>query len=223
MFVTDLDDTLYREVDYVYSGYKAIGALLEQAGVMPESEVVEFLKTSESTARGFDDLAARIWLKCPGGRFTAKWMVDVYRTHKPVICPLPGVISTLEKLKSSGVRIGIITDGRSVTQRQKIMALGLDRFVDSQNLIISDEIGADKTTATPFETLASRNPEESRFLYIGDNPAKDFHWPNRMGWTTVELRDCLKTNIHSQDIAVAEEFRPQHIVAAFGDVLQYYH
>ncbi len=37
MFVTDLDDTLYREVDYVYSGYKAIGKILEENGIMPQT------------------------------------------------------------------------------------------------------------------------------------------------------------------------------------------
>ena len=37
MFVTDLDDTLYREVDYVYSGYKAIGKILEEDGIMPQT------------------------------------------------------------------------------------------------------------------------------------------------------------------------------------------
>ena len=139
----------------------------------------------------------------------------------PSIAPLPDVIPTLERLKAVGITIGIITDGRSVTQRSKIKALGLGEFVAPQNIIISEEVGADKTTSAPFETLASRNIGEEKFLYIGDNPAKDFHWPNMMGWTTVELRDCQKTNIHSQDIAVADEFRPQHIIDSFGMILKY--
>lgn len=221
MLVTDLDDTLYREVDYVFSGYKAIGEILAEEGLMSKSEVVEFLTTSETTARGFDDLAACLRLAYPDCRYTAKWMVDVYRTHFPEIKPMPGVIHALEKLKSSGISIGIITDGRSAMQRRKIAALGIDRFVEPGNLIISEEIGADKTSSTPFEILASRNQHEERFLYIGDNPAKDFHWPNRMGWTTIELRDRLHTNIHSQDIAVPEEFMPQHKIDTFEEVLKY--
>ena len=221
MFVTDLDDTLYREVDYVYSGYKAIGKILEEDGIMPQTDVVDFLQSSENTARGFDDLAARLWLAHPGCRFTADWMVEVYRYHMPSIAPLPDVIPTLERLKAVGITIGIITDGRSVTQRSKIKALGLGEFVAPQNIIISEEVGADKTTSAPFETLASRNIGEEKFLYIGDNPAKDFHWPNMMGWTTVELRDCQKTNIHTQDIAVDDEFRPKHIIDSFGMILKY--
>ena len=220
MFVSDLDDTIYREIDYVYSGYKAIGKILDDEGIMKCDDVVDFLKSSQNTSRAFDDLAAQLWLTHPGCRFDVEWMLDVYRYHAPSdLKPLPGVIETFEKLKKAGEKIGIITDGRSVTQRAKFNALGLGEFVSPQNLIISEEIGADKNTSLPFEIIVSRNPDESCFVYIGDNPAKDFRWPNRLGWTTVELKDGLKTNIHSQDIDVPDDYQARYIVDRYDEVI----
>lgn len=220
MFVTDLDDTVYREIDYVYSGYRAIGKILDDEGIMKCDDVVDFLKSSQNTSRVFDDLAARIWLSHPGCRFNVKWMLDVYRYHTPSdLILLPGVVETFEKLKTYGEKIGIITDGRSATQRAKFNALGLEEFVAPQNLIISEETGFDKNNPEPFEIIASRNPEERRFVYIGDNPAKDFRWSNRLGWTTVELKDGFKTNIHSQDIDVPDDYRARYVIDRYDEVI----
>lgn len=43
MFVSDLDDTLFDEIDYVRSGYRAIGRELEHYSIMPCAEAVLFL------------------------------------------------------------------------------------------------------------------------------------------------------------------------------------
>lgn len=219
MFATDLDDTLFDEIDYVRSGYRAIGKELELHGIMSSCEVVNMLETAVDTAHGFDNLAARIWLDYPGTSFNVEWMVEVYRTHTPDIELRSGVYDTLRSIYDAGHKIGLITDGRSGTQRAKIKALGLDRFILPENIIISSEIGADKTTRKPFDILMSRNPEEKKFLYIGDNPAKDFHWPNVLGWYTVEVSDRNGTNIHPQDIDVPEEYRAKNIVLNYADVL----
>ena len=124
----------------------------------------------------------------------------------------------LERIKGRGIEIGIITDGRSNTQRSKIDALGLTDFVKPENIIISSEIGADKNTKTPFTTLAARNPQEKRYLYLGDNPAKDFRWPNALGWTTVELLDPDFIHVHPQEIDVPEEYRSAYIVNAISEL-----
>ncbi len=219
MFVADLDDTLFDEIDYVRSGYRAIGRELEHYSIMPCAEAVLFLEASSTTAEGFDDLSAKIWVDHPGCRFNAQWMVDTYRYHIPDISLRPGALDLLEGLKRRGVPIGIITDGRSATQRAKIKALGLDRFVADGNIIISGETGADKTTSLPFETLANRNPGCSRFLYLGDNPAKDFRWPNAMGWDTVEIIDSEGIHIHPQNIEVPPGYRAHHTISRLPEAL----
>ena len=217
MFVSDLDDTLFDEIDYVRSGYRAIGRELEHYSIMPCAEAVLFLEASSTTAEGFDDLSAKIWVDHLGSRFNAQWMVDTYRYHIPDISLRPGALDLLEGLKRRGVPIGIITDGRSATQRAKIKALGLDRFIHADNIVVSSEIGADKTSELPFITVAERNPNEREFMYVGDNPAKDFRWPNAMGWDTVMLLDKGQ-NIHSQRINVSPDYRAHHTISSITEI-----
>lgn len=220
MIVFDLDDTLFPEIDYVHSGYRAIGRELERHGIMKCNEVVEFLMASDNTARGFDDLAARIWLSHPGSHFDARWMVETYRYHIPDIHLDNEVERTLRKLCDNGIKLGIITDGRSATQRAKIRALGLERFVATDNIVVSSEIGADKTSELPFLTIAGRNPDERRFIYVGDNPSKDFRWPNAMGWDTVMLLD-KGHNIHSQRINVPRNYCAQKEISSLKELMNY--
>lgn len=218
MFVTDLDDTLYNEIDYVRSGYRAIGRELERAGMMACDDAVKVIADAANTATGFDNLSALLWEKHPGNSYDVKWMVDTYRFHYPDIKLRADALEMLEQLKMQGVTIGLITDGRAATQRAKIKALGIERFIDEKNIIISGETGYDKTFREPFDLIASRNPGETMFLYLGDNPAKDFRWPNAMGWETVEILDGAGIHIHSQRIDVPPEYRARHTIAHLTDV-----
>ena len=219
MVVTDLDDTLYKESDYVKSGIRTMAAQLERFGVMPSATAIRIIQTAESTAKGFDILADEIKRLHGAPTFTVRWMVDTYRFHRPDIRLSSDVRRTLTELCRRGVSVGLITDGRSATQRAKISALGLNEFVDPENIIISGETGFDKTSEVPFREMARRNPGEKAFLYIGDNPVKDFRWPNAMGWTTVMLCDRDGANIHSQKISVPPEFKARYEIDRFSELL----
>jgi putative hydrolase of the HAD superfamily len=99
----------------------------------------------------------------------------------------------MESIKEQGGKIGIITDGRSLTQRNKIEALGIGKYIDG--LVISEDIGSEKPDPRNFEALSEQIPA-STYFYIADNIRKDFHTPNLMGWTTIGLIDN-GLNIHS--------------------------
>jgi putative hydrolase of the HAD superfamily len=42
-----------------------------------------------------------------------------------------------------------------------------------------------------------RDMPAERYVYVGDNPAKDFIAPNQLGWITIGLRGNSR-NIHTQ-------------------------
>lgn len=221
MFVTDLDDTLYKEMDYVGSAFRAISTRLESEGVMPYAVAMERLTSAPNHYVGFERLYDGLGIDpATAARFDVEMMKEVYRSHMPDIHLSEGVEATLRSLRNAGVEVGIITDGRPVTQRNKIAALGLGRFVDDENIIISGEIHADKHTPLPFRLMMERNPSVSRFIYIGDNPLKDFHWPNRLGWTTVMLRDPEGRNVHdhSRDL-LAEGYSARYSIDSFSEVI----
>lgn len=187
MILFDLDDTLYPEIDYVHSAYRAIAA---RWGV----ELLPLMLAAPTTAEAFDLVTAT------RPEVSIADVITLYRNHRPSIRLPWQSLYTLAMLRNTGERIGIITDGRSLTQRNKIEALGLDRFVSPEHIIISEEIGGDKTTSLPFETIASMVTDE-KLTYVGDNPAKDFACPASMGWHTVCLLNAGR-NIHPQNLSM---------------------
>ena len=136
----------------------------------------------------------------------------VNREHKPNISLSETVLSELNLLKSSECIIGLITDGRSVQQRNKVEALGLNRWIIDDDILISEEFGSEKPNPANYEYFMKRYPECDEFIYVGDNLKKDFIAPNALGWRTVCLKDGGR-NIHKQDFtSVSTKAMPKIII-----------
>lgn len=184
--VFDLDDTLYKECDYQSSGFSEVCGKLESAfGVSLKDKMTE-LRLNKSTDL-FGDLC--VFLGLPSA--VKESLVWLYRLHEPQIELSPSVRSLLQRI-SQTCRLVILTDGRSITQRLKLKALGL---LDLP-AYISEDYGSEKPDPRRFEQIMDDFPASSYF-YIGDNLKKDFLAPNSLGWVTICLRDDGR-NFHSQ-------------------------
>ena len=207
----DLDDTLYKEIDYLKSAYREIAlhaahgnrSLADKAfGVM--------LQAYEDGDNAFLRLNELLGTETPISEYLA-----MYRTHRPDILLEEDVVATLDALKTAGCTIALITDGRSVQQRNKIVALGLNRWIADEDIVISEETGSEKPSEANYRRLMELHPDAGRFVYIGDNPKKDFIAPNRLGWTTVCLLDNGE-NIHPQRFGdIPQEAQPQYKAATW--------
>lgn len=209
MVVFDLDDTLYKEHNYVLSGYHAVSRQIALiTGREPHKVLAEMLSSPDvmSAASRISGMPVEMW-------------VELYRNHFPSISLDPAALHLLNELKQRGVPMAMITDGRAVGQRNKYLALGLDRFISPDRLLISAETGAEKTSPKPFEMIMKENPEENSWTYIGDNPTKDFLHPNSLGWTTIMLRDNLNENIHTQALPPDKAYHPAHTVMTLPQAL----
>lgn len=212
----DLDDTLYKERDFVASGYRAVAhTVAAENSIFDYDEMLHLMDNAPVNA--FDSLEEYIATRSRHHGITCKIgipeMVSIYRNHFPDIAAEES-IAVLKELKSSGYRLAIITDGRKITQSNKIKALGLDEIVAPANISISEAIGGEKSTSLPFERMMRLNPDIDSFVYVGDNPIKDFQWPNRLGWTTIQLLDN-GLNIHSQSIPLpTTDYAPQQSIPA---------
>ena len=196
--IFDLDDTLYKEIEFLKSGFKSI---VEQLPFDNKDEVYNrMLQKYQAVENAFD------YINQLYPRLTISSMLQLYRGHTPDIQLNESTIDCLEFLKGKGIFLGLITDGRSETQRNKIGALGLDKFLPECGIVISEEIGSEKPSEKNYNCIANIHPG-CRLFYVGDNPMKDFVTPNKLGWTTIGLRDN-GDNIHSQ-ICEFEEFEPQ--------------
>lgn len=203
----DLDDTLYKEIDYLKSAYKEIA---ESVG-HPEA-ADQMLDWYQAGKNAFKKLIETYNLTVDIAD-----LLKIYREHYPDIHLDEGVKEYLDSLKEYGAKLGLISDGRSLTQRNKIKALGLEGFFDIE--IISEEFGSEKPCLKNFQTVMEMFPERKVFVYVGDNTAKDFIAPNKLGWRTVCLAQDGR-NIHKQDMSLSKEYMPQRVITNLEETIR---
>jgi len=202
-FIFDLDDTLYREMDFVRSGFRVVGEFL--AGVSGRDpqwlcdRAIGILER-DGRSRVFDTLLDVLDMQ---SELNVRTLLYLYRSHTPRIVLDASVPPCFAALREGGHRLGIITDGKASVQARKVEALGLRDKVDA--IIYTDELGGEysKPSTVPFE-LALRLLEvpASRGVYVGDNPAKDFLGPNRLGMTTVRIDKYRKATPQPEPIGM---------------------
>lgn len=210
--VFDLDDTLYSERDYFLSGLRAVSKKLSSLFGQDVDAIVDvLLESRESDFWG----AICKYLNLPES--VKESLLWEYRLHTPKISLAPEIAEFVCKVRNEAAGVAIITDGRAVTQRLKLHALGLG----SIPVYISEEYGAAKPDPTRFEVIEKGNVGQ-QFVYIGDNPKKDFLAPNRMGWKTFGLIGN-DGNIHDQNVEMlAEEYHPDCWFKSFSELEDFF-
>lgn len=214
--VFDLDDTLYPERQFVWSGFEAVANWLRQQMDCPDDPARRMRELFESGCRRrvFDELLAE-W-RCPHAEDWVRQMIACYRDHNPVIRLYPDAEAVL--LKWQGLfQLSLISDGPVRTQQNKVRALGLESLL--RPLVLTDRWGEAfrKPHQRAFEYIESvtgcRGPE---CLYIGDNPLKDFVAPNQMAWRSVCVRhqDGIYANTEAPP-----EGQPEFLVSELSYIL----
>jgi putative hydrolase of the HAD superfamily len=138
-----------------------------------------------------------------------------YRFHFPTLVLPDESEFFLETVKRKKIPLILITDGRSLTQRNKLSALGISDFFE--NIIISEEFGSEKPNIRNFEWVM-KFYKDSSYVYIGDNTNKDFVTPNKLNWNTVCLVDDGR-NIHKQSFEMPVEYLPKKKIENLQDYI----
>jgi putative hydrolase of the HAD superfamily len=90
--------------------------------------------------------------------------------------------------------IAVITDGPVVSQSRKCDALGLRKLADP--IVLTGVRGErfHKPQLGAFEFVAA-SIRAANYVYIADNPAKDFIASRQLGWYSIRIR--RKRGLHS--------------------------
>ena len=209
----DLDDTMYKEIDFLKSGYRKVAELVEKRyGIDARTAYDQMMVWYQRGDNAFANLNEKYGIDNPIGDY-----LNVYRFHQPSMQLSDGVEDTLNVLQHRGIILGLITDGRTISQKNKIVALGLNRWFEEKNIIISEEFGSEKTDERNFQYFVEQYPG-ALFFYVGDNPKKDFVIPNRLHWKTIMLKDDGR-NIHHQDLEIENGYQPQCMVETIAETL----
>lgn len=184
VFVFDLDDTLYLERDFAFSGFAAVEAHLHAAyGDVVLSGTCRQL-FERGARRNVFDLALKSF-GIDADATSISELVEIYRSHTPSISTCP---DTDRFLAVNRAQLAIITDGPPVMQCSKIEALGIRRHFGC--VIPTGELpeGMGKPHPHAFEQVMKWSEEPGHtHVYVADNPAKDFIAPRALGWRTVQI------------------------------------
>lgn len=207
-FVFDLDDTLYHEIDFLKSAYAFISRDLE-----PESHASLFddmIYTYKTGGNTFQYLINRF----PEKRLTVDMLLEIYRNHTPEISLREGVMQMLIRIKEKKSRTGIITNGRKITQQNKIRALGIESLIDE--IIISEEFGYEKPDEAAYRYF-QKDDTQRQFYFFGDNIKIDFLAPKKLNWCCIGVLDDI--NIHLPDLTMfSQEYIPHLFIREFTEI-----
>lgn len=202
--IFDLDDTLYKEIEYLRSAYRDIAYWLESTyhinGVY--EYMIERFYAGDNV---FERLNVHYSLNIGINEYLLK-----YRNHIPVLSLDSNTDTLLNELSNNECLLGIITDGREFSQTNKIIALGLHKYISSCDCIISESFGYAKPSLKNY-LYFSEKWGAADYYYVGDNTFKDFIAPNSLGWKTVCLLDDGR-NIHKQNFSEPQEKLPEYTI-----------
>jgi putative hydrolase of the HAD superfamily len=186
LVVFDLDDTLYLETDFVRSGFAAVEDALGIQGLAGTAWALH-----EGGLRGsvIGEALRRHGREASPDEVTRA--VAIYRAHRPRIDVAPDAAAALASFAPDpSFELALISDGLAETQRNKIEALRISRWI--RKMVLTDELGPDRTCWKPhpaaFRRLQAARECPAVQVYVADNPRKDFDAPVQLGWHTVRLR-----------------------------------
>lgn len=212
VIVFDLDDTLYEEMSFVRSGFRAVSKYLLDVYSIPLAESFNLMiKVLERNGRGhiFDDLLMSFGVY---SKNNVKKCIAIYRKHFPDIKLYPEADECLNRFKK--YPLYIVTDGNILVQKNKLNALGLYDRVRFCFLTHFYSKKNSKPSPYCFFLICRReNVNPNQVFYIGDNPEKDFVGIKREGFKTVRV---LKGQY--RNVVTNEEYEAEYIFNSLSEI-----
>ncbi|KUO70136.1 MAG: hypothetical protein APF81_00365 [Desulfosporosinus sp. BRH_c37] len=172
----DLDGTLYDELDFIIQVYRPISKLLALNSKRYENEaynwiIYRWLEKGSSYPCIFDEFLTShgVSEEIIRQEIIEKCLI-LYREFRPVIY-LDARVRTLLDYFHGQFQLFIVTDGNFRLQMAKFKALGLARWFDLENVIVSGKFGINyqkPATLMAKEINVLRHHSVERVAYLGD-------------------------------------------------------
>ncbi|MCC3152199.1 HAD family hydrolase [Hymenobacter sp. BT770] len=186
VLVFDLDDTLYPELSYVHSGFRAVAEFLSPLlGVPAETLAAGMIAEEGTQGRGqvFDNVLRQ------HGRWSKTLVaacLRAYRLHRPELALYPDSERCLARF--AAWPLYLVTDGHKEVQARKAVALQVAAIV--RHAYLTNRYGRHRAKPDPyvFGLICQRERvEPGQVIYVGDNPRKDFVGIKPLGFRTVRI------------------------------------
>lgn len=185
VIVFDLDDTLYEELSYVRSGFKAVADYLSPLLSMDKEKIAASLYEEVLVQRDnvFDRFLQKLRIQ---NKQLVKNCLRVYRNHQPKLNLFLEAHACLARFQHHPLYI--VTDGNHLVQRKKVTALGLDLFVKQCFFTYAHGLRHRKPSPYCFEKICHlERIDPSSLVYVADNPYKDFVGIKPLGFQTIRV------------------------------------
>jgi len=213
ILIFDLDDTLYPEIQFAISGFKAVANYVYLNFGVPAEESFQILSGALDLGER-DQAFQKLILSKSLPKGLIRKLIAVYRSHKPEI-KLDEVVTDVFKMYSD-ISKYIVTDGNKLVQRNKIKALGLDNIVKRSFVTHSFGLNASKPSLICFEKIKHLEKVEWKdLIYVGDDPKKDFVNLKPLGVTTVRVLSGRHSAINA-----SEEFDAEFHISGFEELVK---
>jgi putative hydrolase of the HAD superfamily len=215
----DIDDTLFDSGTLAkMARMNAIKAMIECG--LPIKNVQKgyslLMKIVEKYGSNYDEHFDRLLetLGCTRDpKIIAAGIIAYHDTKLGYIKPNLDVIPTLIALRDEGCKLGIVSNGRSVKQWEKLIRLGLHHFFDA--VIISEDVGSEKPQSKIFRVALEElgvKPEET--IYVGDDPETDVLGANKAGLISIRM---IKQK-HEEPI-LNKDMQPKFTITKISELL----
>ena len=180
----DLDDTVHDKAQSLNLCAKSIHSKFLNNGVSANNFIDAFVTENsfiQPKARVFEILAAKFDIDLETKSKMLQYFDESFHHYAK---RFDGVIECMEYLKSEGVKIACVTNGRDFFQRNKITALGLEKYLDV--IVTSGELSIKKPDPVIFNTALDRlGAVTKESVFIGDSLTSDMEPAKKLGMKTI--------------------------------------
>ncbi len=185
----DIDDTLYPSGEFSTLARKnAVKAMVRTGLGQDEEKLYEMLlgiieEKGSNYQHHFDLLLERLKIDNKS-RFVAA-AVGAYHDTKAAIQPFPDVPSTLLKLRDSGYKLYVASNGIAVKQWDKLIRLKVAQYFEGA--FISEDMGTEKSREFYIKIADSLDVGPGECLMVGDREELDIKPAKEAGMLAVRV------------------------------------
>lgn len=185
--IFDLDDTLYRYEEFVASGFHAVSQHVATLCDRGAGEALALLQRF----RGGPERGQELQALC--GAFDLSpalvpRLLHVFRAHRPRVSLAHDAAPTLRRLRTTGWRLGILTNGPASIQRRKVRVLGVEALVDAV-VYAEEHAPGGKPAAAAFAAVTrALGVECGRAVMVGNDLECDVRGAERAGLRAIHVQ-----------------------------------
>ena len=192
----DLDGTLYDEYDFIAQVYRPIAkSLVEVAGgdtdAIYDRLLQRWLEKGSSYNRIFDEILVEEGVPAVDRLRIIAQCLSEFRNFQPRLC-LSGRVEKILDWISARFPLFLVTDGGEKLQLAKVEALGLERWISRDNILISSCLGqgvtkSDIKMSLPVRILQGSEVQPRNVIYFGDRDV-DAAFAENCGYQFVRVK-----------------------------------